>query len=171
MTRKLLQIAVLIGSVTATGWLLADSHKHGESKSLPQVSNAKWAAECSSCHTLYHPGLLPERSWRKIMSGLDQHFGENASLDPLIQKEITAFLAANSADHAQNRRSAKIAQSTPAQSTPLRISETPWFVRKHDEIRGDVWKRPKIGSPANCTACHSGADKGDFAEARIKIPR
>lgn len=171
MTRKLFQIAVLIGSVTATGWLLADGHKHGESKSLPQVSNAKWQAECSSCHTLYHPGLLPERSWRKIMSGLDQHFGENASLDPLIQKEITAFLAANSADHAQNRRSAKIAQSTPAQSTPLRISETPWFVRKHDEVRGDVWKRPKIGSPANCTACHSGADKGDFAEARIKIPR
>ncbi|MCE5180923.1 MAG: diheme cytochrome c [Betaproteobacteria bacterium] len=171
MTRKILQMAVLIGSVTATGWLLADSHKHGESKSLPQVSNAKWAAECSSCHTLYHPGLLPERSWSKIMSGLDRHFGENAGLDPLAQKEIAEFLVANSADHAQNRRSAKIAQSTPAQSTPLRISETPWFVRKHDEVRNDVWKRPKIGSPANCTACHNGADKGDFAEARIKIPR
>ncbi|MDD5241038.1 MAG: diheme cytochrome c [Sulfuricella sp.] len=171
MTRKLLQLAVLIGSVTATGWLLADNHKHGESKSLPPVSNAKWKTECSSCHTLYHPGLLPERSWRKMMSGLDQHFGENASLDPVTQKEIMEFLVANSADHATNRRSAKISQSIPAQSTPLRISETPWFVQKHDKVSTDVWKRPKIGSPANCTACHEGAEQGNFSESRIKIPR
>lgn len=171
MTHKLLQMAVLIGSVTATGWILADGHEHGEGKALPQVSNAKWKAECGSCHTLYHPGLLPERSWRKIMTGLDQHFGENASLDPLTRNEITEFLAANSADRAGNRRSTKISQSIPAQSTPLRISEMAWFVRKHDEVRADTWKLPKIGSPANCMACHSGADKGDFAEARIKIPR
>src|SRR5512135_212975 len=151
MKRKLLQLAVLIGTVSATGWLLADDHGgEGRSKSLAPASNPKWQAECSSCHTLYHPGLLPERSWRKVMGGLDKHFGENASLDPLTQKEITAFLAAHSADRADSRRSAKIAQSIPANSTPLRITETAWFVRKHDELAPSVWKRPKIGSPANC---------------------
>ena len=42
---------------------------------------AMWKAECSSCHMAYHPGLLPERSWRKMMAELDKHFGQNASLD------------------------------------------------------------------------------------------
>lgn len=171
MTRKLLQLAVLIGSVTAAGWLLADGHESREGKSLPQVSHPKWKAECGSCHQLYHPGLLPERSWRKMMSGLDKHFGENASLDPLTQKEITEFLATHSADRSSSRRSGKIALSIPAQAAPLRISETPWFVHKHDEVRAEVWKRPKVGSPANCIACHGGAEQGDFSESRIKIPR
>lgn len=169
--RKLTQLAVLMGTVSATGWLLADDDDHYGSRSLSPVTNAKWQAECGSCHSLYHPGLLPERSWRKLMAGLDQHFGENAALDPLTQKEITEFLAANSADRAPNRRSAKILRSIPANAAPLRISETPWFDRKHDEVRADVWKRPKIGSPANCIACHPGAEKGDFSEARIRIPR
>ncbi len=172
MKRKLLQLAVLIGTVSATGWLLAGEHEgESRSKALAPVSNPKWQAECSACHTLYHPGLLPERSWRRVMGSLDKHFGENASLDPVTQKEITAFLAANAADHADSRRSAKIAQSIPAGAAPLRITETAWFVRKHDEIRPDIWKRPKVGSAANCAACHSGAEKGDFAEANVRIPR
>lgn len=170
MTRKLLQLAVLIGTVTTTGWLLADGHESREGKSLPQLTHPKWKAECGSCHQVYHPGLLPERSWRKMMSGLDKHFGENATLDTVTQKEITEFLAANSADRSSSRRSAKVAQSIPAQSAPLRISETAWFIRKHDEVRADVWKRPKVGSPANCIACHGGAEQGDFSESRIKIP-
>ena len=170
MTRKLFQLAVLVGTVTFTGWLLADDDEYHESRPLPQLTQPKWKAECGSCHVLYHPGLLPERSWRKLMSGLDQHFGENAALDPLTHKEITDFLVAHSADRSTRRRSAKIAQSVPQQAVPLRISETAWFVRKHDEIRAEVWKRPKIGGPANCIACHGGAEQGDFSEARITIP-
>ncbi len=54
---------------------------------------------------------------------------------------------------------------------PPRISTTAWFVRKHDEVRAEVWRRPSVGSPANCLACHSGAEKGDFDEDRVKIPR
>jgi hypothetical protein len=144
-----------------------DEEREGGRRARPVVTNAKWKAECASCHTLYQPYLLPERSWRKMMAGLDKHFGENASLDPVTNKEITDFLVKYSANNASSR----IARSILPASTPLRITETAWFKREHDEISPNVWKRPKIGSPANCLACHAGAEKGDFSEHRVKIPR
>ena len=168
-TRRLLQTATLIVAAGISGCLFASGDE--KSHTLPPVDNAKWKAECASCHSLYHPALLPDRSWRALMGGLDKHFGENASLDAATQKEIADFLAANAANRSNHRRAAKIAQSVPATATPLRISETPYFVRKHHEIGADVWKRKAIGSKANCVACHPDADKGNFAEDRIRIPR
>jgi aldehyde:ferredoxin oxidoreductase len=120
---------------------------------------------------LYHPGLLPERSWNKMMAGLDKHFGENASLDDASRDEIARFLALNSADKQDNRRSNRINQSIPAGATPLRISETRYFTSKHDEIAVSTFKRKSIGSAANCVACHQAAEKGDFSESQIRIPR
>jgi Dihaem cytochrome c len=127
----------------------------------PSQVNAKFQQECSSCHIAYSPGLLPAESWRKVMSGLDKHFGTDASLTDQENKEITAFLVS----HASNRWSAPTA--------PLRITETTWFKRKHDghEVSPDVWKRPSVKSPANCAACHPKADRGDFDEDSIRIPK
>lgn len=132
---------------------------------------AAWKTECAGCHMLYHPGLLPERSWKKMMAGLSDHFGDNAELELPVQKEITEFLVALSADRGSNRRSGKILRSIKPSETPLQISQTLYFERKHDEIRPDVYKRPQIKSAANCKACHPGAESGDFSEHRVKIPR
>ncbi len=169
--KKWMQLLLLLTSVSSTSALLASGGMEEGGRSMPVVSNAKWAAECSSCHILYHPGLLPERSWHKMMSGLDKHFGENASLDATTQKEITAFLALNSADKQDNRRAKRINQSIPANSTPLRITETRYFTSKHDEVSANTFKRKSIGSASNCVACHKNAEKGDFSESQIKIPR
>lgn len=169
--KRPMQIAMLALTIGATGGLLASGGEKEGSKILPQVSNAKWQAECSSCHMAYQPGLLPERSWRKLMTGLDKHFGENAGLDAATAEEITRFLAANAADRSGNRRSAKIAASIPLASTPLRISETVYFRRKHEEIAAETWRRPMVGSPANCQACHQTAEKGDFSERNVRFPR
>ena len=127
----------------------------------PAQVNAKWKQECSNCHIVYSPGLLPAESWRKVMAGLDKHFGSDASLTDQENKEITAFLVNN----ASNRWSAPTA--------PLQITESAWFKSKHDsrEIAPSVWKNPKVKSPANCQACHAGAENGDFSERNIKIPR
>lgn len=138
---------------------------------LPAAVNAKWKTECSACHIAYPPMLLPERSWRKLMAGLDKHFGVNAGLDDVSAKEITEFLVGQSADHAQTRRAQSITRSIAPNATPLRITETTFFKREHDEVRAEVWKRPKIKSPANCSACHTGAEQGDFSEGRVKIPK
>ena len=131
-------------------------------KSLqPAQTNAKFQKECSDCHIAYAPGLLPAESWRKVMAGLDKHFGTDASLDAQDNKEITAFLVNN----ASNRWSAPTA--------PLKITETAWFKRKHDarEINPAVWKNPLVKSPANCAACHPQAERGDFSERNIKMPK
>jgi len=127
----------------------------------PAKTNTKFQQECSSCHIAYSPGLLPAESWRKMMSGLGKHFGSDASLDAQDNKEITAFLVSN----ASNRWSAPTA--------PLRISESIWFKRKHDshEIDPAVWKNPQVKSPANCAACHPKAERGDYNERDIRIPK
>jgi hypothetical protein len=55
----------------------------------------------------------------------------------------------------------------------LRISEAAWFKREHDahEINPAVWKSPRVKSPANCAACHPGAERGNYNERDIKIPK
>ncbi len=127
----------------------------------PAQTNVLFQQECSTCHIAYAPGLLPAESWRKIMTGLDKHFGSDASLTDQENNEITTFLVSN----ASNRWSAPTA--------PLRITESAWFKSKHDahEISPAVWKNPQVKSPANCGACHTQAESGSFRERDIKIPR
>ena len=162
--------AVLAATVFATGSLVAGGHGGAADNVLPQVANAKWQAECAACHTLYHPGLLPARSWQAIIAGLDRHFGENATLDPATRDEIARFLDVNAADRNGNRRSARIVASISATATPLRASETRYLRAKHDELGAAIWRRPAVGSAANCGACHRGASRGDFAERDVAIP-
>ena len=172
-------LLIMVAGITASGTLLAsggmgergEAGEGGGGNSLPAVMNAKWKAECSGCHLLYHPGLLPERSWKKLMGGLEKHFGENAALDEATRNEVTAFLVANSADKQSNRRSKRVVQSIPAKETPLRITETEYFIARHDEVSTATFKRKSIGSASNCIACHKSADKGDFSEFQINIPR
>jgi len=127
----------------------------------PAQTNAKFQQECSSCHIAFAPGLLPAESWRKVMAGLDKHFGTDASLSEQDNKEITTFLVNN----ASNRWTAP--------TSPLRITEGAWFKRKHDsrEVPPAAWKNPKVKSQANCQACHPQAERGDFNERSIRIPK
>lgn len=161
MTRILAILALL-----AAGQAWAD----GGENLAPSPANPKWKTECGACHLAYPPALLPERSWRKIMSGLERHFGQDASLDAATAREISDFLVRHSADRAAGKRASKVMRSLGAGETPLRISETPWFVRKHDEVSPQVWKRSKVGSAASCAACHPGAERGDYSEHQVRIP-
>jgi hypothetical protein len=126
----------------------------------PAQTNAMFQQECSSCHIAYSPGLLPAESWRKIMSGLNKHFGSDASLDIQDRNEVTDFLVINSS----NRWSASTA--------PLRITESSWFRSKHDshEVSPTIWKSPQVKSPANCASCHRAAERGDFSKRNIQMP-
>ena len=119
-----------------------------------------WKSECGSCHIAYPPQLLPASSWRALMSGLDKHFGSDASLDPQTAAGIAAFLEKNAGRDRSFSR-------TPA----LRITETRWFVHEHDEVPDRAWKNPQVKSAANCTACHVDGDKGNFDEHNIRIPQ
>ena len=127
---------------------------------MPTNAPKSYEAECASCHLAYPPGLLGQKNWQNIMSGLNKHFGTDASIDAKTESEITQWLLKHAAT--------KQKYSTFAPEN--RITKTPWFIRKHDEVGVDVWKRAGIKSPANCAACHADAAKGDFEEDRVRIP-
>jgi nitrate/TMAO reductase-like tetraheme cytochrome c subunit len=168
MRKHLPKFVTLLAAASVSGWLFASG---GEKSRLPAVDNALWRQECASCHLAFHPAFLPERSWRKMMAGLDRHFGENAELDAASTKAIAEFLAANAADRSEGKRARKVAASIAPNQTPLRISESPWFARKHDEVAPATWQRKGIGGPANCAACHPRAEQASFSEHEIRIPR
>lgn len=133
--------------------------------SVAPVNEPIVAKECSACHMLYPAGLLPARSWQAMMGNLKNHFGDNADLDETIRQRITDYLVANAAD--ARGRSGKLLGGVADGATPLRISEMPWFLRKHDKkgrIAPDTLKRRGAKSPADCKACHQGAEKGYFED-------
>jgi nitrate/TMAO reductase-like tetraheme cytochrome c subunit len=127
---------------------------------MPADAPASYEAECASCHMAYPPGLLSEQSWKNLMASLSKHFGTDASVDAQTRAEITNWLIKNAAT-----------RQTYSETAPEnRITKISWFIRKHDEVRPDVWKRAGIKSPANCGACHIDAAKGIFSENNIRIP-
>lgn len=156
----------------ASGAVMADDD-HGASRRGPDVApvkNALYRDECGSCHFAYQPGLLPARSWQKLMGALDDHFGENAELDDATRQQLQEFLIANAAENSGTRRSAKILRSLGKES-PMRITEVPYIMRKHDEIPMRLIRsNSEVGSLSNCAACHTRADSGSFAEREIDIP-
>lgn len=126
------------------------------------VRNTAYQQECSACHLAYPPQLLSASSWRAVMNGLPRHFGSDASLEPAVHADILRYLEAN----------AGRSDSSVAGRPQLRITETRWFVHEHsDELPRDIWKQPAVKSAANCAACHTAADKGDFSERTLRLPK
>ncbi len=121
----------------------------GEGERIAPATHAATLEECGECHLAFPPALLPAGSWRKIMAGLGDHFGEDASLEPALAAEIERYLVRNA-----GRR---------GDGSILRISEQRWFRHEHDFAKS-VWQRPEIRSPANCEACHQGAARGWFED-------
>lgn len=117
-----------------------------------------YTAECGSCHLAYPPSMLPARSWKALLGGLNEHFGQNAEIDAATSAKLSAFLVANSGREV-------------AGPTPMRITTLPWWQHEHHEVAPSVYRRAKIVTPANCGACHQGANQGAFGEHQVKIPR
>ena len=86
-------------------------------------------------------------------------------------KEIETFLVENAAEQALTEAAWKINRSIPKTETLLRITEAPYWVRKHQEIPDLVWKHPKVNGKVNCIACHLDADSGTFEDAAMRLPK
>jgi hypothetical protein len=94
------------------------------------------------------------------MNGLDRHFGADASLDVQTARHITAFL--------ERSASGREARTDPVVT---RITETRWFRKEHDEVPAATWNRPDVRSRANCAACHTRAEEGDYSGRTRRVPR
>lgn len=166
-------VLMTVGVVSVLTFSLPSGEAHGDGggDALPRLTHKAWQQECTSCHIAYAPAFLPRASWRRVMAGLDQHFGENASLDPVTQADILRFLETHAADSGNSRMGNKVMRRMEAKDAPLRITETRWFVRQHDEVSRAVWSRKAVGSAANCAACHRQAERGVFNEHDVRIPK
>ena len=128
--------------------LLALPATADEAEQVPPVTHEPTRKACGECHMAFQPGLLPAGSWRTIVAGLADHFGEDASLDAALAAEIEAYLVKNAGR---------------GDATKLRITEQRWFRHEH-AFPDRVWKKPEIRSRSNCEACHHDAARGSYED-------
>lgn len=161
-SRILLALALAFSSLPAS----ADSSRFA-------ADDSRWRAECGSCHTAFPPALMTAPAWRQVMTALDRHYGTDASLDAKTAAGIGAFLERNAGE---GRRAApptvapKVAGAAVAPPLP-RIADSAWFAKEHRKVPASTIARPDVGSLANCAACHTAADRGDFSERALRVPR
>ncbi|WP_170126750.1 cytochrome b/b6 domain-containing protein [Helicobacter brantae] len=129
-------------------------------------SQALYQKECGSCHIAYAPYLLPKEAWGKMMSDLENHFGDDASVESDTQKELAQFLEDNS------QRDTYIADRlSKERGDYLAFSQTQLFAKIHKKIPQKVFKSKEIKSRANCQSCHKDAERGYFQKSRIDFSK
>jgi len=98
------------------------------------ITDQVTATECGDCHQPYGADALPQGSWQRMMGNLQNHFGEDASVDDQTRNHITNYLVSGA----------------PRGDGPLRITEQSWFASEH---RGEA--RLRQGQKwMNCDSCH-----------------
>ena len=171
----LLAVSLFLGSGSAMaeesfgGWLGTFTHTSG----VNPVKNKQYNDECGSCHFAYQLGLLPSKSWEKLLTAeaLHDHFGEVADLDKDTLQSIREFVLANASEKSYFKIARKITVATEDGEAPLRITEVRYIKRKHHSIPEKMVKGNKdVKSLSNCNACHTKADQGIFKEDTVSIP-
>ncbi|MDF1486449.1 diheme cytochrome c [Ramlibacter sp. H39-3-26] len=159
--RSAMALRLVLGSLLTMPYLALVSQAHADDGSqLPPNVLPAYKQECAACHIAYPPAFLPSGSWSSIMNGLGQHYGTDASLDEATVRQISVWLQA----HAGTARRVK---EPPPED---RITRSAWFERKHRKIDPQVWKHPAVKSAANCAACHTRADSGDYDDDNVAFP-
>ncbi len=124
-------------------------------------------SECTDCHMLYHPSLLPARDWEHITATLEDHYGEDAWLDEETTAHIRDWLTAHAAETADTR-AAHVFRLDP-EAGITRISDTPFWKERHAFIPEAAFRSPEVGSRDNCAACHADAEAGWFSPLNAEI--
>lgn len=154
-------VALAASGVLATGGLAWAEHHERRAATGVVSSNPTYEKECGACHMPFQPQFLPVRSWTALMSNLGSHFGDDATLDDTTRQAILTYLQANAGD--APGMPTRYLRGLAVSQTPLRISDTPFWVRAHQgEVAPSAYLDPKVKSKANCVACHAGAQQGVY---------
>ncbi len=139
-------------SITMLAGLLIPLGVSAGEDSVPAVTDPLVKEECGACHMAFQPAFLPGASWRKMLSSLDNHFGEDASLDVGTRNMIESYMVA----HAGR---GQVTGGKP----PMRITGLYWFRDEHNDTEVEMLrKNHNVKTLADCGACHRGADRGNF---------
>ncbi|MDO8453773.1 MAG: cytochrome b/b6 domain-containing protein [Sulfurimonas sp.] len=126
--------------------------------------------ECKSCHTLYPPYLLSKQSWVKMMDNLENHFGDDASLDEKDKKSIRDYLVENAAENSTKESAFNILKSIK-NTEAIAITKTPYWQKRHEDIDKNIFASKEISVKSNCKACHKNIEQGLLNDKDIKIPK
>jgi len=155
---------VLVAMTLGFSALIYENAQAGGGHYYPPVKDPVVKEECGSCHLAFPAAMLPAASWQKMMGELDKHFGDNASVDPDVARQITAYLVANAADTGGSRYGAKLMRGVDPASAPQRITKLPKWVREHREVPDWEWRHKDVRTRANCVACHADAELGYYED-------
>jgi len=142
--------------------VLLDRSQAGGGHYYPPVSDPVVKEECGSCHFAFAPSMLPAKSWQRMMGELQNHFGDDASVDAATADRITRYLVANAADTGGRRYGGKLSRVVSAGDSPLRITELPKWVSEHRQVPDWEWRHKDVRTKANCVACHADAGRGYY---------
>lgn len=167
--RPILSLSIVgVGLLAAAG---AGARLSQRSADLPPAAalSRTYDEECSACHMAYPPSLRPAASWRLLMSRLDAHFGEDASLPADTTAEITGWLVANAADTVDSKPAAL--WRSLRETDPVALPDTPAWRELHERVDPALFSGKPVFSRSNCAACHRDATAGWFSPFSISLPK
>jgi len=127
-----------------------------------------YASECGDCHDAYHPSLRTSAAWKNILGTLEDHFGEDASLDDATIQEIAHFTSQQGAENFDTEVSHLVGR---VDTESRRMTDTAFWKKRHQDIDDTIFAQSSVGSKVNCNACHSDAPIGRFDDSNIHIPQ
>ena len=133
-------------------------------------TSTAYEKECGGCHFPYQPGWLPERSWRKLMGSLGQHFGDNAELKAGAHEAVLDYLVQGSADHVDTLRAREVLEAIPAGETPVSITRVLYVGGIHGGFLDPAFRgKPEVKTLSQCPVCHQRAERGWFSQVTYTI--
>jgi hypothetical protein len=169
-------LGAFFGMIVCVGAQAADDRfvkeKPDSMNGFMAVKNQQYLGECGSCHFAYLPGLLPERSWKLVMSTLDKHFGEKIQLPEATRQSLLQYLVDNASDRSPYAGSKWLNENIPSDVTARRITLVPWLAYKHTVVMEIIARNGKVEvrKLTNCNRCHTEIENGSVALAELYIP-
>jgi hypothetical protein len=101
-----------------------------------------------------------------MMGNLNNHFGDDATVDPARAVKITDYLVSNAADTGGRRYSDKLLRGVSTTGAPLRITDLPKWVKRAPQGAG-----PGMEDTRRCAQqgqlrwlSHADAERGYYDE-------
>lgn len=146
--------------VVMMGLLFLSGLMRVRDESIDPVKHTLTEEECSACHMAYPAAMLPSTSWSRLMTSLESHFGEDASLDEESVTVITDYLNSKSADKSWFGNRFSRGQT---REWSIRITETDYWLREHKNLTFTNELNFSNILKSDCVACHDNASTGDFS--------
>jgi len=125
--------------------------------------------ECSDCHNLYPPFLLPKKSWIALMDNQHNHYQEDLELDDTLVKKIESYLVTNSAEYSTKESAFKFLKDIN-NSGNYTLTKTDYWKTTHKNIPKEIFKNDIVETKSNCVACHNDFENGILSDINITYP-